>query len=261
MQNLEFNYRLLIKEILAKGDVTTGRNGDTISIFGKQLEFKINKYFPLLTGRKIFYKGVLGEMAAFLRGPKNIKDFEKWGCNYWKLWADENGNLDVDYGNQWLDFNGINQVDAVIKSLKENPYGRRHIISSWRPDNIEKLSLPCCHYNYQFNVSNGKLDLLCHQRSVDVAVGLPSDFALAALMVILFANETDLIPGKVVMSLGNTHIYSEHLEKIDTYLNTPILTPPTYKLNKIESIYDFEPKDLEIFDYNHGKRINFKLKE
>lgn len=260
MMNLEFSYRILIRKILDSGYVTKGRNGNTISLFGKNLEFDVGKRFPLITGRKIYYKGVLGEMAAFLRGPKSVKDFEDWGCNYWKLWGDKDGNLDVDYGNQWLDFNGVNQVDKVIEGLKNNPYSRRHIIAAWRPDRLDQLSLPCCHYNYQFNVSGDKLDLLFSMRSVDVAIGLPSDIVLAGVMLMLFANEVDLIPSKVYMSFGNAHIYEEHIKTIHEYLETPILSSPTYEFNT-KNIYDFKPDDVIVNNYKYSKKLKFLLKE
>ena len=156
----EQDYARLVRDILLTGDLRNTRNAPTIATFGKVLTVYDLMWgqFPILQGRKMYYKGVFGELAAFLKGPKTVKDFEREGCNYWFNWAEEDGSLNVDYGNAWLDFNGVNQLEAVLESLRTDPTGRRHIITGWRPDNLHNLSLPCCHLLYQWYV-NGYLVL------------------------------------------------------------------------------------------------------
>lgn len=162
----ELSYINLIKKILDTGIVKNTRNGNTKSIFGEQLKIDLDSSgIPLLQGRKIFYKGIFGEFAGFLRNCKSVECFEKLGCNYWKSWANEDGKLELDYSEQLFNFNGINQLETLIIGLKNNPHSRRHIINLWRPDRLDIINLPCCHYSYQFSVNNNKLDMVWVQRS------------------------------------------------------------------------------------------------
>lgn len=259
----EYNYKELVKRILKTGEIRYGRNGITKAIFPGVLSFVVNYNFPLLTSRQIFYKGVLGELAAILRGPKHLRDFEQFGCNYWKLWAKDDGSINVDYGNAWIDFNGVDQLERLREGLRTNPYDRRHLVSGWRPDNLWHLDLPCCHYAYQFYIREGRyLDMLWHQRSTDVMIGLPSDMVLAATWLIILANDVGYLPGKVTMTLGDTHIYEEHLDQAKEYVETLQSESPTYKLLVAEGkdFREFTPDWLEIKDYNPVSKINFELK-
>jgi thymidylate synthase len=258
---LENTYKKLISKILLTDSRPT-RNGITKSKFGAQIEFNILDGFPIITGRKMFFNGVIGEMAAFLKRPKNIHDFKNAGCNYWNLWGKDDGTINIDYGNKWFDFNGINQIDQTVKSLKNDPYGRRHLITAWDPVSIDSLDLPCCHYMYQFYVNNdGTLDLIWIQRSVDVMLGLPSDFILAALFNILMAKTTSLIPGRVIMQLGDCHIYQEHISNSKNYLSKKVHKLPSYNLNSLANIYNFSSKDIVINNYIHNEALDFKLKK
>jgi len=272
MQQIEWQYVSLVRKILSSGERTEGRNGVTKSIFGATLDIdNLDTFFPLLMGRKIYYKGVLGELAAFLNKPQKLADFESRGCNYWSKWADENGDLKVDYGNAWTDWNGINQLDELRDKLVNNPNDRRLIVSGWRPDKLEDLSLPCCHLLYQWHVSNdGKLNMIWYQRSADTMIGIPSDIVLAAAWNILLANEVGLKPGNIKMVFGDTHIYEEHYHAARAYIkqttcNSALCNPkrpPTYSLNlaKGTKIEDFMPDDLEIIDYEPCYPIKFELK-
>jgi len=260
----ELNYKELIRDILENGEYVAGRNGVTKRLFAKTLVIDDLKYgnFPILTSRKMYWKGVAGEFAAMLRKPKNIKDFEKFGCNYWKLWAGENGKLELDYGNAWLDWNGINQLDYVINSLKTNPNDRRMLINGWRADKVinNELSLPCCHYSYQFFLNiNGEIELLWNQRSADIMIGIPSDIIFAALWLTTLANHTGYKAGKITMVFGDTHIYKEHLDGAKEYLKRPILYLPEY-INKCKDIYKFVPDDIELINYQYNPQIKFELK-
>jgi thymidylate synthase len=257
---MEVEYKQLILDILNQPFRQT-RNSRTKSVFGRQFEYDLSKGFmPILTGRKIFYKGVFGEMAAFLRQPKTLKDFEVNGCNYWELWAKKDGSINIDYGNAWFDFNGVNQVQKVVDSLRNDPYGRRHIISGWNPANIDNLDLPCCHYCYQFYVTDdGKLDLIWIQRSVDVMIGLPANFILASVLNMLMAQTVGLKVGKIILQLGDCHIYEEHIDGAQEYLSRAILGYPLVFLHPDSTIFNFYPQDIEVLSYHHGDPIKFKL--
>jgi thymidylate synthase len=265
---MEKEYCELIKRILAEGERRKTRNGYTLSIFGASLTVDLADGFPILQGRKIFYKGVFGELAAMLRGPKTVQDFKDQGCNYWDDWGDEQGRLSIDYGNQWHDFNGVSQIEMLKESLRNNPTDRRMIISSWRPDRLDQLSLPCCHYSYQFYVrDDAYLDMIWTQRSVDTMVGLPSDIVFAAAWLIAISREFYLVPGRIKFDLGDCHIYEEHIASgaLQKYLDAYIESEP----REITHMYiappgtdfcQFDPSALYLLDYNPKPAIKFELK-
>lgn len=265
MESTEQQYLNLVKNILDNGEIKETRNGKTISQFGAQIkitELKEGK-FPILTSRKHFFNGIIGEYAAFLKGPKTVYDFEKEGCNYWKLWSKEDGSLNVDYGNAWLDFNGVNQIDYVIDLLKHDPNSRRIIINAWNPVHVinKELSLDCCHYGYQFHVSEGKyLNLKFIQRSVDTLIGMPSDFVLASLMVLTFAKATGLLPGEIIMDFTDVHIYEEHIENAKIQLKQETFEFPTFTESITDNIYEFNNKMIELHNYKCSKPIKYLLK-
>ena len=200
-----------------------------------------------------------------IRSPKHIDEFRKWGCNYWDAWAQPDGSINIDYGNEWF-ANG--QIAHLKNCLANDQSNRRMIISGWNPSNLNDLDLPCCHYSYQFYVSEGRLSMLWTQRSVDLMVGLPSDIVFAALWIITLANEFGLIPGEIKMSLGDCHIYEEHLDNTEEYLDRVDanyqhrLTPPAYRLNmeKGAAFETFEPDHLVLSIYQKLAKLNFKLK-
>jgi thymidylate synthase len=273
MKSFEKQYLDIAKKILDEGYVIETRNAITKSIFGPQLiiDMKEPNEFPIITTRKIFYKGVFGEVAAFLRGPKNIKDFEDQGCNYWKLWQDnDDGDITLSYGNDWIDWGsstrngtGINQIQNVINSIKNNPNGRRHIVTGWNPQAIEDgLSLPCCHTFYQWNVShNNTLDLMYYQRSADFAVGVPSNMVMAYLMNLLMAEQTGYIPGKIIMNFGNAHLYDKHWEGMTKQIKRrPKNKFAKYELDMVgKSLFRFTPDCIKISDYTHHDPIKYHL--
>lgn len=269
----EFEYKKLIDKIITQGEKRDTRAGEVYSIFGEKLVIDIEDRFPLLMGRKMFYKPVLGELAAMLQGPKNIADFKKYGCNYWDSWGAKaggclydgeeakGGELQLDYGNAWLDFNGVNQLEKLVHTLKTNPNDRRMIITGWRPDRLGELSLPCCHTLYQWYVRDGKyLDMIWYQRSVDTMIGLPSDIILAAMWNILLANECGYKPGRVILMLADTHIYTNHLEGVNNYMNSNITADkPKYHVDSIASVFNFHPDMLHLGDYKPNNGIKFEL--
>lgn len=267
MQKIEEDYARLVQHVLLEGEDRETRNMSTRSVFGTSLSFDLRLGFPLLAGRKIFYKGVLGELAALLRKPTCLADFESWGCNYWSKWADEDGKLNVDYGNAWFDFEGFDQIADLKDKLRNNPADRRMIINAWRPHKLSELSLPCCHYSYQFHVSpSGVLNMVWTQRSADLMIGVPSDMVLAAAWMIAIANEFDLVPGVCKMDFGDTHIYSDHIDPAYDYLTSASSLPPLggvvrwrYLARPGSDFCTFDPADLEIADYEPRKTIKFNL--
>ncbi len=258
----EVDYCNLIDEIMRDGDNRLTRNHPTKAVFGKMLEVHELCWgqFPILQGRKMYPKGVFGELAAFLKGPKTIKDFEDEGCGYWEKWGNEDGTINIDYGNSWLDFNGVNQLEMVLNSLSTDPNGRRHIISGWKPDNLSSLSLPCCHLLYQWYINDSYLEMIWYQRSVDTMIGLPSDVILCAAWNILMADYLNLNPGKLIFMLGDTHIYESHWFKVAEYLDGAELVSdhPVSYLNE-GTLYNFNKDSISLIDYDPYGPVEFEL--
>ena len=261
-------YKELVKNVLKNGKHKQGRNGTTISLPGTQLKFDA-KDMPLLNGRKIFYKGIVGEFAAFMHNCTRVSEFKNYGCNYWDAWGDAKGRLNLDYVNQLHELQvkvgdyRYTQLEALKIGLVNDPMSRRHIINLWVPENLHNLSLPCCHFNYQFIVDEDRnLHMIWTQRSADVMVGIPADMILAWLWVQCLCRELGFEPGIVTMNFGDTHIYNEHIEGANTY--TEILEPrliPIASLNsKFTSIENFEPDQLDIVQYDPHDAIKFELK-
>lgn len=252
------------------GQKRATRNANTLAIFGETLKVSCqNNYFPILQGRKMFSKGVFGEFAAMIRKPKCLADFEKWGCNYWKLWTKADGSINVDYGNAWFDFNGVDQVAQLKDKLANNPTDRRMIISGWKPDGMDELSLPCCHHTYQFYVENGVLHMSWSQRSVDTMIGLPSDIVFAAAWLISLAREFNLRPGDITMFLGDCHIYEPHIPGAKQYLENvheaseseDYIKPPTYLYTPMPGtdFCTFEPQHIELSNFFSYPKIDLEL--
>lgn len=264
MIDFEKDYLNLVDKVLISWIKKQWRNWWTISLFWQVIETEILRYwlFPLLTTRKIFYKWVIWEFAAFLRWPKTLEDFEKFGCNYWKKWANTDWSINVDYWNKWIDFWWVNQLENLIKDLKENPWSRRLLISAWDPTNIKNLSLPCCHFLYQFyvNTERNELELLWTQRSADLLVWVPSDIVLAAIFNIAVAKTVWLKPWKITMVFWDTHIYDEHIDWAIELVSREIRSKPNF-IYTWDNIFDFIPEQLEIKNYTPDSKIDFLLKE
>lgn len=270
MRPFEQDYAALVKEILVNGERRETRNYRTISLFGASLLIDLSDDgFPLLQGRKIHTRGILGEFAALIRQPTCVADFERWGCNYWKQWADSEGQLVLDYGNAWFDLNGYNQIEELKRCLREDLTNRRMIINSWRPDRLAELSLPCCHYSYQFYVRQGKtLDMVWTQRSADMMIGVPSDMVLAATWLITLANEFGFEPGTIKMDFGDVHIYEDHEAGALDYLRNCAEAKHSgdyvaWHLNSPDGqdFCKFKPDDLDLGNYNPMATIKFNLHE
>lgn len=272
MQLYEREYSRLVSRALAQ-PLRPCRNGYTRSFFPGYLTVHLGDgYIPLLQGRKLFYKGILGEFAAFIRGPKTLADFEQWGCNYWSKWANKDGSIELDYGNAWL-----SQLPHLFESLQNNPTDRRMLITGWLPNRLAELSLPCCHYAYQFYVrvgSHGRkyLDMLWHQRSTDLMIGLPSDVLLAyCWLTALCSQFPQYEVGSIHMTLGDCHVYEEHESSALVYTSRVFsecrksvmdqMPKPTAKLvAEGKAITEFDPRDLVLLNYIHLSKLDFEVK-
>ena len=266
---IEKRYAELVKKVLNTQKRATRNDDATHSIFGEMFSFELRGYIPLLTGRKIFYRGVLGELAAMLRKPHHINDFKRFGCNFWDTWGDENGYLDLDYGRQWY---AHNQIAELKRCLKEDRESRRMIINAWNPANLKNLSLPCCHLLYQFYCNHNELSMNWYQRSVDVMIGMPSNMVFSSALLIMIANEFNMKPHKINMIFGDCHIYSRHVEPAYEYLQNleHNLEDPTnkkfrnhgkYKLT-VPPQYDFTKftnSNIDIFSMKKIPTIKFDL--
>ena len=263
MSLYERKYLRIADEILYNGDYRNTRNGWVKSIFTQTLHFDMNtNRFPVLTTRKMNANSVLGEYAAIIRGPKNIKDFQKWGCNYWNEFGDpDTGDLRIDYGNLWTDYDGVNQVEELLYNIKHHAHSRRLLIDAWKPTNTYKASLPCCHFLYQFYVNNTALDLTVYQRSGDWMIGVPSDMVFAATFLANIASLCALKPRRINLIIGDCHIYEEHFDKVKEQTSRIIEASPHYRLARQEEFTDFQPVDLKILDYKHKEFIKYDLKK
>ena len=276
MQQFEKDYAELVQKVYIDGDERQTRNAITRSLFGMQLKIDTRDSckLALIQGRKMYPKGVLGELAAILRQPKHIKQFEEWGCNYWKQWAQEDGFINIDYGNAWF---ADEQIARLKDKLANDPYDRRMLINGWRPYRLEHLDLPCCHYAYQFHVtSDGYLNMVWIQRSVDMMIGLPSDILFAHAWLIAIANQFGYKTGVITMQLGDCHIYEQHYTGIqpnskytalklyltevearaDIIENEPHYI---YTATKGKDFCEFDPRDLLITDHDCGPKLELEL--
>lgn len=276
MNPFDESYKRFVLELLANGTQRDSRAGPTIQTFGSCLKVSVEHTFPILTTRKIHYMGVFGELAAFLQGATTVKQFEDQGCNYWSHNAaewepnhyelPENHVVGRIYGAQWRNWQGseavqgYDQLHQLIKGLKANPYGRRHLLTTYNPAELRMMCLPPCHLLAQFNVrEDGLLDCIVYMRSVDVCLGLPSDIVLYAALLVLVANEVDLYPGDLVFMMGDTHMYLNHGEGLLKQLGREALQLPTYRLKETTSIFSFKPTDLELIDYISHPSVSYKL--
>ena len=253
-------YLELLKKVKESGKPKGDRTGTgTLSIFGHQMRFDLQDSFPLLTTKKIHFKSVAYELLWFLKGETNIKYLKDNGVSIWDEWADENGDLGPVYGKQWRDWKGANgfhdQISNVIDQIKNNPNSRRHIVSAWNVAEIPSMALAPCHILFQFYVQEGKLSCQLYQRSADIFLGVPFNIASYALLTHMIANVCDLEVGDFVHTLGDAHLYNNHLTQADEQLSRAPLQPPQIKVAKKNSIDDYVFEDFEIIDYEHPPHI------
>ena len=250
-------YLQLLERVLEEGFDKSDRTGTgTISVFGHQMRFNLEEGFPALTTKKLHFKSIIHELLWFLQGNTNTKYLQDNGVRIWNEWADENGDLGPIYGYQWRNWpapNGkhIDQITQVIESIKNNPNSRRHIVSAWNVGEIENMALPPCHILFQFYVADGKLSCQLYQRSADIFLGVPFNIASYALLTMMIAQITGLKAGDFVHTLGDAHIYKNHLEQVKLQLTRDTRALPFMKLNpEVKSIFDFKYEDFELTGYD-----------
>lgn len=256
------NYLDLLQDILDNGVHKGDRTGTgTQSVFGRQLRYDLSEGFPLVTTKRIHLKSVIHELLWFLSGDTNISYLKENGVKIWDDWADENGDLGPVYGSQWRTWeapNGekIDQIAAVVDSIKNNPDSRRHLVSAWNVAEINNMKLPPCHFAFQFYVAEGKLSCMLTMRSVDTFLGLPFNIASYALLTHMIAQQCDLEVGHFIWSGGDVHIYSNHVEQVKTQLERePFALPKLVIKRKPDSIFDYKFEDFEFENYEHHPGI------
>lgn len=250
-------YLTLLRHILDNGHVKEDRTGTgTISTFGYQMRFDLSKGFPLLTTKKVHLKSIIYELLWFLAGDTNVHYLQEHGVRIWNEWADPDGSLGHIYGYQWRswpDYNGgfIDQISEAVKTIKENPDSRRIIVSAWNVADLNNMNLPPCHAFFQFYVSEGKLSLQLYQRSADCFLGVPFNIASYALLCMMMAQVCDLEPGEFIHTLGDAHIYTNHLEQVREQLTREPRPLPRMILNKeVKNIFDFKYEDFTLEGYD-----------
>ena len=256
-------YLDLMQKILDEGVERSDRTGTgTKSIFGHQMHFDLNEGFPLVTTKKIHLKSIIHELIWFLKGSTNISYLKDNGVSIWDEWADENGELGPVYGAQWRswpnpDTEPIDQISNLIKSIKENPHSRRHIVSGWNPTLIDEMALPPCHTLFQFYVAGENLSCQLYQRSADVFLGVPFNIASYALLTHMVAQVCNLKAHKFVHTFGDTHLYLNHIEQANLQLTRDPKPLPKLKLNaEIDNIFDFKYEDIEVVNYESHPLIS-----
>jgi thymidylate synthase len=255
-------YHDLMRHILEHGVTKTDRTGTgTISVFGYQMRFNLQEGFPMLTTKKVHVRSIFHELLWFLKGETNIKYLKENGVSIWDEWADDKGELGPVYGYQWRswptpDGGHIDQITNVIEQIKKNPDSRRLIVSAWNVADVDKMKLPPCHAFFQFYVADGKLSCQLYQRSADVFLGVPFNIASYALLTMMVAQVCGLQPGDFIHTLGDAHLYSNHIEQTKLQLSRDFRPLPQLVINPdVKSIFDFKYEDFEIKNYDPHPHI------
>ena len=255
-------YHDLLQHILDKGAKKEDRTGTgTISVFGYQMRFDLNEGFPCLTTKKVHMRSIIHELLWFLKGETNIQYLKENNVSIWDEWADENGNLGPVYGSQWrswpcADGRQIDQITNIISQLKTNPDSRRIIVSAWNVAEIENMALPPCHAFFQFYVADGKLSCQLYQRSADTFLGVPFNIASYALLTLMVAQVCNLKPGDFIHTLGDAHLYSNHIEQANLQLARDLRSLPKMKINpEVKDIFAFKYEDFELENYDPHPHI------
>jgi thymidylate synthase len=249
-------YLDLLAEVLEDGARKSDRTGTgTLSVFGRQLRFGLEERFPLLTTKKLHLKSIIYELLWFLRGDTNVRWLQERGVSIWDEWADDSGNLGPVYGYQWRhwrtpDGREIDQINTVIDSLRKKPDSRRHIVTAWNPADVDKMALPPCHALFQFYVANGRLSCQMYQRSADLFLGVPFNIASYSLLTLMVAQVTGLKPGDFILTLGDAHLYLNHLEQAREQIGRTPRAFPRMRLNPARrELLEFEYEDFTLEGY------------
>ena len=255
-------YQQFLRDILDHGTKKEDRTGTgTISLFGYQMRFDLQKGFPLVTTKKLHLRSIIYELLWFLKGGTNTKFLNENGVKIWDEWARKDGSLGPVYGKQWTNWETkdgkvINQIEQVVSQIKTNPDSRRLIVSAWNVGEIDEMALPPCHLLFQFYVANGKLSCQLYQRSADSFLGVPFNIASYSLLVYMIAQQCDLQVGDFIWTGGDCHIYTNHLEQVNLQLSRkPLPLPKLLIKRKPDSIFDYEFEDFELLDYQSHPHI------
>ena len=256
----EQKYLDLMQEVYQEGEWRADRTGTGVSsLFGKQVVYDLADGFPLLTTKKIHWKSVVHELLWFLKGDSNIKYLQEHGVTIWDAWADEYGDLGPVYPEQWRHWNRAancydveDQIQNLIAGIKKDPFGRRHIVTAWNPSELKDMALPPCHVLWQIYVhQNGDIDLQLYQRSADIFLGVPFNIASYSLLLMMIANVTGYRAGRFIHTMGDVHLYRNHVDAFFIQRDRTILPPPIVTLNaEIRSIFDFTFEDINLDGYN-----------
>jgi thymidylate synthase len=252
---LERPYLDLLAEVLDAGERRDDRTGvGALSLFGRQMRFNLARGFPLLTTKKVHFRSVVLELLWFLSGDSNVRWLQERGCTIWDEWADQNGELGPVYGKQWRswaapDGRSIDQISAVVDSIRQAPMSRRHVVAAWNPADIEAMALPPCHCLFQFYVGGGRLSCQLYQRSADVFLGVPFNIASYALLTSMIAQTVGLAPGEFVHTLGDAHLYLNHVEQARRQLSRRPNAAPTLRLAPRTDIFAFGLDDIALENY------------
>ncbi len=259
-------YLDLLSHVLTHGAEKKDRTGTgTISTFGYQMRFDLSEGFPVVTTKKLHLRSIIYELLWFLSGSTNVKYLQDNGVRIWNEWADADGNLGPVYGYQWRswpasDGRHVDQISAVVKSLKENPDSRRHIVNAWNVGEIEKMALPPCHVLFQFYVAGGRLSCQLYQRSADIFLGVPFNIASYSLLTLMMAQVTGYIPGDFVHTFGDAHIYLNHIEQVKLQLAREPRRLPLMTLNpEIKDIFSFKYEDFTLTGYDPHPAIKGEI--
>jgi thymidylate synthase len=255
-------YLDLCQRVLTEGIKKEDRTGTgTLSVFGHQMRFNLSAGFPLVTTKKLHTRSIIYELLWFLQGNTNIQYLQEHGVHIWDAWADERGDLGPIYGKQWRSFSGANgktvdQIRAVIDEIKCNPDSRRLVVSAWSPPELADMALPPCHCLFQFYVARGKLSCQLYQRSADIFLGLPFNIASYALLTHMVAHVTGLEPGEFIHTIGDAHLYMNHVEQVQEQLTRTPYPLPALRLNPaIQELFDFRFEDIAIVNYQAHPHI------
>ena len=255
-------YLTLLEKVMNEGATRDDRTGTgTKSVFGYQMRFDLSEGFPLLTTKKLHLRSIIHELLWFLSGNTNISYLKENGVSIWDDWADENGGLGPVYGYQWRSWHApdgrqIDQIKNLVEQLKNNPDSRRHIVSAWNPADVDDMALPPCHCLFQFYIADGKLSCQLYQRSADIFLGVPFNIASYALLTMMLAQVLELESGDFVHTLGDAHLYLNHLEQAQTQISRLPGALPTMKINpERKDIFDFVFEDFSLEDYEAQPHI------
>ncbi|MBI0063979.1 MULTISPECIES: thymidylate synthase [Bifidobacterium] len=253
-------YEDLVRTILREGTLKSDRTGTgTISLFGRQMRFDLSHSFPLITTKKVYFRGIAYELLWFLKGSQNVRWLQENRVHIWDEWADpETGDLGPVYGVQWRSWpaptpedphHTIDQIAKVLDLIRTHPDSRRMIVTAWNPAQVDSMALPPCHALFQFYVADGKLSCQLYQRSCDMFLGVPFNIASYALLTLMMAQQADLEPGEFVWTGGDCHIYDNHVEQVLEQLSRNPYPYPTMRIRKADSIFSYQYEDFEVVDY------------